>query len=63
MGSPSVNFEGPQAILRAISPRARLILTPGNDPQIVCEFCFQKYGEGTTKNNDLRKSLQQMEYF
>ena len=29
-GPPSVNFEGPQAILRAIGPRTRLILTPGN---------------------------------
>ena len=28
-GPPSVNFEGPDAILRAIGPWARLILTPG----------------------------------
>ena len=27
-GPLSINFEGPQAILRAIGPRARLILTP-----------------------------------
>ena len=27
---PSLNFEGPQAILGAIGPRARLILTPGH---------------------------------
>ena len=27
-GPPSVNFEGPQAILQAIDPRARRILTP-----------------------------------
>ena len=33
-GSPSVNFEGPQAMLRAIGPRARLILTPVNLPCI-----------------------------
>ena len=33
-GPPGVSFEGPQAILWAIGPRARLILTPGcgDDP-------------------------------
>ena len=28
MGPPSVNFEGPHGILRAIGPKARLILIP-----------------------------------
>ena len=31
VGLPSVNFEGPQAILWAIGLRARLILTPNNN--------------------------------
>ena len=41
---PSVNFEGPHAILRAIGPRASFILTPGYNRSLMFQtFRLVKY--------------------
>ena len=58
-GPPSVNFEGPHAIFRAIGPRARLILIPDHQVKQT-QSNRMKQSAIANKQNDMVEHIRKM---